>query len=251
MRRRDFIKAMVAGATCWPLVARAQQRLPVVGILSATAPGTDGVTMFTRSLNEVGYVEGVSVTFETRWAAGKYERLPGLAAELVERGVSIIFAEGNVNAARAAKSATAKIPIVFANGGDPIKLGLVASLNRPEANMTGVSFFLSTLGAKRLELMREVKSSIAVVGFLVNPENTVTEQDVMDMTDAARSVKLTLKVVKAANADQFNSAFASLATDQVDAVLVNNDTFFNSHRAELVALAERYAFPQAIQPDHL
>jgi putative ABC transport system substrate-binding protein len=242
MRRRDFIGITLAGATGWPRLALAQQRFSV-GILSATAPGTDGVGIFKRSLNEMGYVEGRNITVETRWASGQYDRLPGLAAELVERGVSVIFAEGNINAARAAKGATAKIPIVFANGGDPVKLGLVASLNRPEANVTGVSFFLSSLGAKRLELMREVKSTIARVGLLVNPENIVTEQDVADMEDAAHSVGLGLKVAKAANADDFNSAFASFSGDHVDAVLVNNDTFFNSRRSDLVALAERYAIP--------
>ncbi len=243
MRRRDFIGIMVVGATGWPLIIRAQQRLPVVGILSATAPGTDGVSIFKRSLNEMGYADGVNIKLEARWASGQYDRLPGLAAELVERNVSIIFAEGNINAALAAKGATAKIPIVFANGGDPIRFGLVASLNRPEANVTGVTFFLSTLGGKRLELMREVKPTIALVGFLVNHENTVTEQDVADMENAARSVGLRLKVVKAANADEFNSAFASLSADHVDAVLINNDTFFNSRRAEIVALAERYGIP--------
>ena len=243
MRRRDFIGIVVVGATGWPLMIRAQQRLPVVGILSATAPGTNGVSIFMRSLNEMGYTDGVNIKLEARWASGQYDRLPGLAAELVERNVSVIFAEGNINAALAAKGATAKIPIVFANGGDPIRFGLVARLHRPEANVTGVSFFLSTLGGKRLELIREVKPTIALVGFLVNHENTVTEQDVADMENAARSVGLRLKVVKASNADEFNSAFASLSADHVDAVLINNDTFFNSRRAEIVALAERYSIP--------
>jgi putative tryptophan/tyrosine transport system substrate-binding protein len=243
MRRRDFIGITVAGATGWPLMTGAQQKLPIVGILSATAPGTEGVAIFKRGLSEMDYIEGRNITVETRWASGQYDRLPGLAAELVERGVSIIFAEGNINAARAAKAATAKIPIVFANGGDPVRLSLVASLNRPEANVTGVSFFLSTLGAKRLELMREMKSTIVAVGFLVNPENTVTEQDVTELKDAARSLGLRLKVARAANADDFHSAFASLSADKVDAMLINNDTFFNSRRAELVTLAERYAIP--------
>jgi putative tryptophan/tyrosine transport system substrate-binding protein len=243
MRRRDFIRITVAGAAGWPLTMRAQQRLPVVGILSATAPGTEGVNMFKNSMSGMGYIDGVNVTYQVRWASGQYDRLPGLAAELVDRNVSIIFAEGNVNAARAARNATATIPIVFANGGDPVKSGLVASLNRPEANVTGVSFFLSTLGSKRLELIREVKSTTAIVGFLVNPENNVTEQDVSDMEDAARSHGLRLKVVKATKADDFSSAFAALSAEHVDAVLINNDTFYNSRRSELVALAERYAIP--------
>jgi putative tryptophan/tyrosine transport system substrate-binding protein len=237
VRRRDFIGVVAAGAAGFPILALAQQKQPIVGVLCATEPGTAGVSIFKLGLSQGGYTEGVNVTIETRWASGQYERLPGLAAELVNRGVSIIFAEGNVNAARAAKGATATIPIVFANGGDPIRLGLVASLNRPEGNITGVSFFFSTLGAKRLELMRELKPTMAVVGFLVNPENTVTEQDVAEMEQAARLFGVQLKVV----ADEFQSVFASLSADRIDAMLINNDTFFNSSRAQLVGLAERYA----------
>jgi putative ABC transport system substrate-binding protein len=218
---------MATGAAGWPLVARAQQpRLPVIGILSATVAGTseEGLGAFRRGLREAGYVEGVSVAIESRWASGQYDKLPGLAAELAGRGVSLIFAEGNINAARAAKDATGKIPVVFANGGDPIRSGLVSSLNRPDGNLTGVSFFLSSLGAKRLEIMREVKPALAAVGFLVNPDNSVTGADVASMEDAARLVGLQLTVVEAARQDDFDPAFATLSNRHVGALLVNNDT---------------------------
>jgi putative ABC transport system substrate-binding protein len=166
-----------------------------------------------------------------------------LAGELVSRGATVIFAEGNANAARAAKGATASIPIVFANGGDPVRLGLVSSLNRPEGNVTGVSFFFSALGAKRLEIVRELKPALARIGFLVNPDNVVTETDVADMEVVAHSIGLQLIVAKATKQDDFDAAFSKLSESRADALLVNNDTFFNNRRSDLIALADRNAIP--------
>jgi putative ABC transport system substrate-binding protein len=247
MLRREFV-TLVGGAAAWPFAVGAQPRtLPVVGVLSATAPASggslDGVGLFLRALAEMGYFDGKTISVETRWASGQYDRLPGLAAELVSRGPTVIFAEGNVNAARAAIGATASIPIVFANGGDPVKLGLVSSLNRPVGNVTGVSFFFSALGAKRLEVVRELRPAIARIGFLVNPDNAVTEIDVADMEGAARSIGLELIVVNAAKQDDFDAVFSKLSESRVDVLLVNNDTFFNSRRKDLISLAERYAIP--------
>ena len=247
MLRREFV-TLICSAAAWPLAVGAQPRpLPMVGVLSATAPAPggslDGVGLFLRAMAEMGYLDGKTIIVETRWASGQYDQLPGLAAELVSRSPTVIFAEGNVNAARAAMGATTSIPIVFANGGDPVKLGLVSSLNRPVGNVTGVSFFFSALGAKRLEIVRELRPALARIGFLVNPDNAVTEIDVADMEGAAHSIGLELIVVNAAKQDDFDAVFSKLSESRVDVLLVNNDTFFNSRRKDLISLAERYAIP--------
>jgi putative ABC transport system substrate-binding protein len=245
MRRREFI-SLIGGAVAWPLAARAQTRaLPVIGILSVQASDAPFLQIepFLRGLGKMGYADGDTVSIEYRWAGGDYSKLPQLATELVNRGVSIIFAEGNAGVAKAAIAATSTIPIVFANGGDPIKLGLVASANRPGGNATGVSFFFSELVAKRLELMRELIPSLVQVGFLVNPDSPVTATDISSMEEAARTLMMQVTVAKATSVREFEPAFASLATSKVQALIVNTDAFFASRRDNLVALAARFAIP--------
>ena len=181
------------------LSSRAQTRArPVVGILSATASDAPRnlIEAILRGLDKMGYADGDTVSIEYRWADGDYSKLSQLASELVSRGVSILVANGSADAAKAAKAATSAIPIVFAIGGDPIKLGLVQSINRPSGNITGVSFFFSALNAKRLEIMREMIPSLTRVGFLVNPENSVTETDISNLEEAAHTLMMQVKVAK-------------------------------------------------------
>jgi putative ABC transport system substrate-binding protein len=246
MQRRDFVKLLGGAAAVWPLSARSQTRaLPVVGILSVTdsdAP-RNSIEAILRGLGKMGYADGDTVSIDYRWARGDYGKLPQLASELVSRGVSIIFANGNANVARAAMAATSTIPIVFANGGDPVKLGLVQSINRPDGNVTGVSFFFSALGAKRLEIMRELIPSLALVGFLVNPDNSVTEADISSLEEAARTLMIRVKVAGATSEREFEPAFASLAASNVQALIVNTDAFFAGRRTDLVAMAARFSIP--------
>jgi ABC-type uncharacterized transport system substrate-binding protein len=246
MRRREFITLLGGTTAAWPLIAHSQTRArPVVGILSVTASDAprNSIEAILRGLGKMGYADGDTVSIEYRWAGGDYGKLPQLASELVSRGVSIIFANGNANVAKAAIAATSTIPIVFANGGDPIKLGLVQSINRPGGNVTGVSFFFSALGAKRLEIMRELIPPLALVGFLVNPDNSVTEADISNLEEAARTLMMQIKVAKATSVREFEPAFASLAASNVQALLVNTDAFFAGRRADLVALAARFSIP--------
>jgi len=246
MRRRDFIRAVAGSAMTWPVEARAQQRtMPVVGFLGTTTPNdfASRVAAFREGLKEVGYVEGQNVVIEYRWPEGNYDRLAMLAADLVHRRVAVIAAVGGDPSPVAAKAATSTIPIVFSIGGDPVRLGLVANLNRPGGNITGVSFLFSELGAKRLGLLHELLPKASVIGMLVNPTFADAETYISDTKEAALPLGLQIHAVKASTAEDFDTAFAALAQQKTDALLLANDAFFLSERRKLIALAARYAIP--------
>jgi putative ABC transport system substrate-binding protein len=246
MRRRDFIRAVAGSAMTWPVEARAQQRtMPVVGFLGTTTLNdfASRVAAFREGLKEVGYVEGQNVVIEYRWPEGNYDRLAMLAADLVHRRVAVIAAVGGDPSPVAAKAATSTIPIVFSTGGDPVKLGLVANLNRPGGNITGVSFLFSELGAKRLGLLHELLPKASVIGMLVNPTFADAETYISDTKEAALPLGLQIHAVKASTAEDFDTAFAALAQQKTDALLLANDAFFLSERRKLIALAARYAIP--------
>jgi putative ABC transport system substrate-binding protein len=245
LKRREFI-TLFGGAAAWPLAARAQQTaMPVIGFLDSGSAVAFAacVAAFRLGLSETGYVEGQNAAIEYRWADGQYDRLPALADDLVRRHVAVIAATGSANSAQAANAATASTPIVFANGGDPVKLGLVRSLNRPGGNATGVTYFLSTLGPKRLELLREVVPTAAGIGLLVNPTNPVTESDLRDMQAAAGTIRQQLRILNASTERDFDTAFATLVQQRANALVVHNDAFFSSRHKQIVALAAHYAVP--------
>ena len=214
MRRRDFITGIAGSATAWPLAVRAQQAaMPVIGFLNSLSPQPleHMVSAFRQGLGQTGYAEGQNVKIEFRWADGQYDRLPALAADLVSRRVALIVAGGGEVASMAAKAATSTIPIVFAMGDDPVKLGLVASLNRPGGNATGISFFANTLEAKRFGILREVIPKALMLAMLVNPAHPNAETQVRDVREAARTVGVRIHVLNARNPDDLSVAFATLA----------------------------------------
>jgi putative ABC transport system substrate-binding protein len=245
VRRREFITLVGGAAAAWPLAARAQQAtMPVVGFLISASPDSYGpmVAAFRQGLKENGYVEGQNVVIEYRWAEGAYDRLPAMAADLVRRGVAVIYASAPP-AVLAAKSATTTIPIVFSSGGDPVKLGLVSSLSHPGGNLTGVSFQINEIGAKRLELLRALVPAASVIGFLVNPTRPSSEAEVKDTQQGAQRLGVQLYVLNATSESDFTKAFAALAESHSDALIVGSDPLFFSHRNQLVALAEQYKIP--------
>jgi len=246
LKRREFITLLGGTAAAWPLAARAQQRTTaVIGYLSGFAPGafTQTLVAFREGLGQTGYVEGRNLAIEYRWAEGQYDRLPALAADLVSQNVDLIVASGGDLAARAAKSATSTIPIVFTSGDDPVEIGLVASLARPGRNLTGVSLLLVELHAKRLELMTELVPQIRAVALLVNPNSPQTERVVRAVQEAARAKGLQLHVLKAADENEIGIAFAALGRLQVDALVQQSDPFFMQRRDQVALLAARYAVP--------
>jgi putative ABC transport system substrate-binding protein len=242
--RRKFLATLGGAAVAWPLVARAQQpALPVVGFMSSASSNGMAfyVTAFRNGLKEVGYVEGRNIAVEYRWAEEQSDRLPALASDLVSRQVAAIFADSR--SALAAKSVTTTIPIVFSSGGDPVELGLVTSLNRPGGNVTGVSFLVSTIAAKRLELLHELVPTAGVIGYLLNPENPLTVRQTRDLEAAARALGLQLHLVSAHGEHDFEQAFAQFVQHRVDAVIVGGDPIFLNRRDQVVALAARHAIP--------
>ena len=245
MRRREFI-AGLGSVVAWPMVARAQQSAtPVVGFLLTQSVDDDyrNVTVpFFQGLKEAGYVEGQNVAVEYRYAVNQYDRLPALAADLVRRRVAVIVAGADVPAL-AAKAATTTIPVVFLVGGDPVALGLVASLNRPRANATGVANLAGELAPKRLQLLREAIPNAALFAFLVDPASPATQSVIPDLQAAAHTLGLQLVVVNARTDSDVEMAFASLSQQRVGAVLVGGNNFYNRHPEQLAALAARHALP--------
>jgi ABC-type uncharacterized transport system substrate-binding protein len=242
MKRRTFI-AGLGSAAAWPVVAWAQQTaVPVVGYLGSLSADDDSnrTAAFLQGLKETGYVEGQNVAIEYRWAENQYDRLPALAADLVRRHVAVMVA-GTTPAALAAKAATSTIPIVFGTGGDPVALGLVASLNRPGANITGSAGFVSELSPKRLQLLRELMPNAAVFGVLADGRSNLSV--VADLRAAARKFDLQLAIVNARTDDDLEPAFATFSQQHVGAVLVGASPFFNNRTKQLAALAARHALP--------
>jgi putative ABC transport system substrate-binding protein len=245
MRRRKFIR-LIGGAVAWPLAARAQQHMPpVIGFLGANA--ADDYTLplvaaFREGLAEAGFSEGRNVAIEFRWAEGHYDRLPALVADLMNPRGAVIFAL-SLPAAVAAKQATSTIPIVFVMGADPVKLGVVASLNRPGGNVTGIYQYFGALGGKRLELIRELVPSMAVLAVLSNPQNPNAEDHLNDIHEAARAVGQRIDVVRASTESEIDAAFAALAQRRDSALLVADDPLFAVRRRQIVALAARHAVP--------
>jgi putative tryptophan/tyrosine transport system substrate-binding protein len=245
MKRRAFI-SLIGGAAAWALAARAQQpALPVVGYLGNLSADTFAprLAAFRKGLGEAGYVEGRNVAIEYRWAKGQYDRLPALAAELARRQPAVIAAMGGDAPALAAKGATATIPIVFASTSDPVKTGLVASLNRPGGNLTGVTFLLNVIAAKQFELLQEAVPKPGTIGFLVNPTSPETEAAVTEVRVAAQALGHELLVANASSEREIDAAFAMLAQRRIGALLVGNDPFFYTRREQIVALAARHAIP--------
>jgi putative ABC transport system substrate-binding protein len=245
MRRREFI-TLLGAAAAWPIAARAQQpAMPVIGLLHGRTPQgyVPMMAAFRKSLSEAGYSEGQNVTIELRWAEGRLERLPDLAADLVRRQVSVIFAGGGAEPALAAKAATSKIPIVFANGVDPVEVGLVASLSRPGGNITGVSFLINTLGPKELEALHDLRPQATVIAALINPDLATTASQSQDVEMAARALGLQVRVLHASTERGIETVFASLPQVQADGLVIGANALFFSRRDQLVGLATRYSVP--------
>ena len=247
MRRRELIALFGSAAVAWPFGARAQQAMPVIGYLSGGSSEADNIpdrlTAFREGLNETGFVDGKNVAIEYRWALGQYDRLPALAAELVRRQVTVIVAVAGAPTAFAAKAATATIPIVFNQGIDPVQSGLVASLNRPGGNITGVTILTAELARKRLDLLHELLPTATVVALLVNPTNPVTASETRSLEDAARILGLQAHGVEARSPNEIDAAFEALIGLRARALVVSTDPLFTNQRAEIIALAARHSVP--------
>jgi ABC-type uncharacterized transport system substrate-binding protein len=246
MRRREFIGLLGGAAAAWPIAARAQQAaMPVIGFLGApsAAPYARYVAAVHQGLQDAGFIEGRNVMIEYRWADGQYDHLPALAADLVNRHVAVIIPIGGAPATRPAKAATSTIPIVFNMTADPVELGLVASLNRPGGNVTGVAMLGVELEAKRLELLHELVPASALIAMLVNPSNAQAKIQVQDAEKAARTIGQRVLVLNASTERELETAFTTLVRERAGALLVGQDTFFTSQPNLLAALAARHAIP--------
>ena len=246
LKRREFITLLGGAVAAWPLAARAQQpAMPVIGFLALPSRDTFGYLLdaFRLGLGEIGYVVGRNVAIEYRWADNEADRMPALAADLVRRQVTLIAAVGGLAAPRAAKAATATIPIVFTLGGDPVSSGLVASLNRPGGNATGISMFSGALLTKRLEVARDLIPGIKLVAALMNPTSPDYGSDLAELQEAARALGQQILILNASTANEFAAAFDTLVQQRAQALLVMTEVLFNSRRVELAMLAARHAVP--------
>jgi putative ABC transport system substrate-binding protein len=249
MKRREFITLLGGAAAPWPIAARAQQAAtPVIGFLNSASPGPYApfVAAFRQGLSETGFIEGRNVTIEYRWAEGQYNRLPAMAADLIRRQVTVIAA-GGAPAAPVAKASTTTIPIVFSIAGDPVEIGLVASLNRPGGNLTGVTNLAVELVPKRLELLRELVPTATIIAALVNPTSPYAESQSRDLQAAARTLGLQLHILHASTEREFDGVFATLVQLRAGALAISTDVFFNNPSERLAALALRYAVPTIYQ----
>jgi putative ABC transport system substrate-binding protein len=242
MRRREFITLLGGAAATWPLAAGAQQpTMPVIGLMSGRSPtdSAQAVEAFRQGLRDTGYVEGESISIEYRWANGDYDRLPGFAADLLQRKVLVLVAVGGV----AAKKETSSVPIVFGMGGDPVKAGLVASFNRPGGNATGFTLLTNQMEPKRIGLLHELVPGVSLLGALINSDYPPAAQQLQDIQNATRSIKLDLFVARAASDADLESAFAGFVEKRVGAVLVASAPFFDTRRERIIALAAQHKIP--------
>jgi putative ABC transport system substrate-binding protein len=243
--RREFI-ATLGGAAAWPLAALAQKSaMPVIGFLNSGSADAFAhlAAAFRQGLQEAGYVEGQNVVIEYRWAEGRYDLLPLLAADLVKRQANLIAATGGEQSVVAAKAATTRTPIVFTAGGDPVRQGLVSSLNRPGGNLTGVYFQTGAIESKRLGLLRDLVPNTAIIGVLLNPNSPAAEPELRDIPDAARAVGQKIVILEANNEQGIDATFATLTKRHIGALLVASDPLFSNRRDQIVALAARYLVP--------
>src|SRR5947207_3197985 len=246
MRRRDFIRVIAGSSVAWPLAARAQQAtMPVIGWLSARSPAEAASVLqaFRQGLGQVGYFEGKNVTIEYRWAEGRYDQLPALAAELVRRQVAVIAATGGEPSPLAAKAATRTIPIVFTLGGDPVETGLVASLNRPGGNLTGTTIMAAEMGPKRLELARQLVPNSTAIAMLINPRFPTASAEAREVQDAARALGTHISLLNASTESQIDAAFITIVEQKNGALIVGTDPFLLGQRDQLVRLAARHMVP--------
>ena len=244
MKRRNFLAGLVGIA--WPLTALAQQpAMPVVGFLNSASaqPFENYVAGFRAGLKETGYVDGQNVAIEFRWAEGHYDRLPGMAADLVRRKVAVLVATGGSPAVLAAKAATTTVPIVFTIGGDPVRLGIVTSLSRPGGNMTGVDMFVNQMETKRLGLLRALVPKADLIAILLNPNNPFATGQMREVQEAARPHGQQIQILPASSESEINAAFTTVVQLHAAAMLVCGDPFFNSQRDKIIALAAEHAIP--------
>jgi putative ABC transport system substrate-binding protein len=245
MRRRDLLKSIAGIGATWPLAVRAQASLPLIGFMSSRSSkdSEPHLSAFLRGLNEAGYAPGQNVRIEYRWADGRYEQLPQIAAELVKLPLAALVAAGGEPSAQAAKSATASIPIIFVIGGDPVKAGLTTSLNRPGTNATGVSFVTAELGGKRVNLIAELVPNAATIALLVNPNMAETDTHIQSARMGADALGRRLLVLRATTLADLEPNFTAIIKDSAGALVVQNDPFFDSQRDRLIGLAAQYAVP--------
>jgi putative tryptophan/tyrosine transport system substrate-binding protein len=245
VKRREFITMLGGAAAAWPLAARAQQRMPFVGFLNSASPDTYrfNADSFREGLTKAGFVEGRNVRIEERWARSDYDALPALAAELVAMGVDVIAATGDVASARAAQRSSTTVPVVFTIGGDPVRFGLVKSLNRPGGHVTGILFNQNVLSAKRIELLREIAPKVSRVALLMNPTNPNVDVERMDAEAGARKLGLETITLNARNAGEIDAAFEQLLGAKADGIITATDPITLDRREQIVAFADRHKLP--------